>query len=97
VQRLVNNPWIRLDKRNEDRSEFGIPPRELDGKGGKDGVKIAPVLEVSRTEEGGTELPLCEQPLRDCLCDRALSCSRQPVEPVDGGFVEVPRPVLDLI
>ena len=52
-------------------------------------MEVAPVLEVSGTEEGGTELIICEQPLCDRLCDRALSCPGQSVEPVDGGLAEV--------
>ena len=59
-------------------------------------MEVASVLKVSRAEEGGTELSLCKQPLRDRLGDRALSCPRQPVEPVDGLFVEIPRPEFNL-
>ena len=67
-----------------------MPGCELDGQGGEDEVEVAPVLEVSRTEERGTELSFYEQPLRDRLRDRALSCPCQSVEPVDGGLAEVP-------
>ena len=86
-----------MGQRDEDRSKFGVSPCELNSQGGEYEVEIAPVLEVSGAEERGTELIVCEQPLCDRLRDRALSCPGQPVEPVDGGLAEVPRPVLDLV
>jgi len=60
-------------------------------------VEVAPVLEVSRAEEGGPELSVYEYPLRDGLGDGALPCSGQTIQPVDGRLVEVPRPELDLV
>ena len=42
-------------------------------------------------------MTVCEQPFRDSLRDGALPRSGQPVQPVDGGLVEVPRPEFDPI
>jgi len=89
VRRLVGGPWIRAGQRDKSRSKFGVLPRKLNGQGGEYKVEVAPVLEVSGAEERGTELIICEQPLRDRLSDRAFSCPSQPVEPVDGGLAEV--------
>ena len=71
--------------------------RELDGEGGKDEAEVAPVLEVSRTEEGGTKLSGCEHPLRDRLGDGALPRPSQPVQPVDGRLAKIPCPDFDLV
>jgi len=85
----VGDSWIGPGQWDKYRSEFGVLPCELDGQGGEYGVEVAPVLEVSGAEERGTELTICEQPLRDRLCDCALSCPGQSVEPVDRGAAEV--------
>ena len=77
--------------------ELGIFARELDRKGGEYEVEAAPIREVSRTEEGGTELSSCKRPLRNRLRDRALACPGQPVQPVDRRLVEVPCPEFDLV
>jgi len=74
-----------------------VPARELDGEGGKDEAEVAAVLEVSRTEEGGTKLTGCECPLRDRLGDGALPRSGQPVQPVDARFVKIPCPEFDFV
>jgi len=85
----VGDSWIGPGQRDKYRSEFGVLPCELDGQGGEYEMEVAPVLKVSGTEEGGTELIICEQPLCGRLSDRALSCPGQSVEPVDGGLAEV--------
>ena len=77
--------------------ELGIFARELDRKGGEYEVEVAPIREVSRTEEGGTELSICECTLHNRLRDRALACPGQPVQPVDRRPVEVPCPGFDLV
>ena len=96
-QGFINNSWIRSDQRDKDRSELGIFACELYSKSGEYVVEVAPIQEVSRTEEGGTELSIYEHPLRNRLRDRALACPGQPVQPVDRRPVEVPRPELDLV
>ena len=96
-QGFIDNSWVRLDQRDEDRSELSIFTRELDRKGGEYEVEVAPIREVSRTEEGGTELSICERPLRNRLRDRALACPGQSVQPVDRGPVKIPCPEFDLV
>jgi hypothetical protein len=97
IQGLVDDSWIRLDQLYEDRSIFGVFPCELDSQGGEDEVEVAPVLEVSRAEEGGTEPSVCERPLRDGLRDGGLPRSSEPIQPVDRGLVKVARPEFDLV
>ena len=55
------------------------------------------VLEVSGTEEGGPKSAISEHPLRDCLRDRGLSCSGEPVQPVDRRSGEVSSPEIDFV
>ena len=86
---------IRLDQPDEYRSKLGVPPGELDSERGEDGSEVAAVLEVSRAKEGGSQPPVRERPPRDCLCDGALACPSEPIQPVDGGLVEVAGPELD--
>jgi hypothetical protein len=93
----VGDLWIRPYQRDEDRPEFGICPRKLDGQGGEDETEVAPVFKVSGAEEGGTESSLCERPLRDCLSNGALPRSSETVQPVNRGFVKVACPELDLV
>ena len=93
----MDNFWIRLHERDEDRSEFGVPPCELDGQGGEYEVEVAPVLKVSRAEERGPEASVCECPLGDRLRDGALPRSGESVQPVDGWLLEVPCPVPNLV
>ena len=89
--------WIRPDEWDEDRSEFGVPSRELDSQCGEDKVEVSPVFEVSGTEEGGTETSIRKQPLCDRLCDRALPCPSEPIQPVDRGLFKVAGPEFDLV
>ena len=49
-----------------------------------------------RVNDQPSVLSFCEQPLRHRLGDRALSCSSQPIEPVNERLAEVPGPELDL-
>ena len=60
-------------------------------------MEVAPILEVPRTEERGTELTVREHPLRDGLRDRTLPRPRQPIQPVDGRLVEISCPEFDLV
>ena len=60
-------------------------------------MEVASILENSRTEEGSTELSIRKGPLGNRLGDGGLPSSGQPVQPVDGGLVEIPCPELDFI
>jgi len=60
-------------------------------------MEVAPVFEVSRAEERGSELSIREHPLGDGLGDGGLPRSGQTIQPVDGGLVEVPCPEFDLV
>ena len=65
---------------------------KLDPNGGEDELKVAFVLEVSGAEEGSTEKPVRECPVRDRLGNGGLSRSCEPVQPVDGGSATVACP-----
>ena len=54
-------------------------------------------LEVSGTEERGPESSISEHPLCNCLRDRGLSCSGEPVQPVDRLSVGVSSPEIDFV
>ena len=88
---------IRLDELDEHWSELGVLPGELDGQRREDILEIPPVLEVSGAKEGGAEPSICERPLRDRLCDGALPCPSEPVQPVDRRLVEVADPEFDFV
>ena len=88
---------IRLHQWDEDRSEFEVPPCELDGEGGEYEVEVTPVFEVSRAKEGGSEPSICKQPLCGRLCDRTLPRPGQSVQPIDWRPVEILRPKVDLV
>ena len=95
VQGLKSNSWIRLHQRDKDRSKFRVPACELNRKGGEDELEVTPILIVSRTEKRSPELTIRVHPLRDGLRDRALPRPSQPVQPEDGGLVEISRPEFD--
>ena len=78
-------------------SKVGVFVCELESKGGENEVQVAAVLEVSRTKKGCSQETVGEHALGDCLSDRRLPCSGEPVEPEDGGLIEVFGPQLDLI
>ena len=88
---------VLLDKWNKCGSEFRVLARKLNGKGGEDELEIAPILVVSRTEEGSPEPSFCSGPLRNRLGDGSLPGSSEPVQPVDRRSVEVARPEFDLV
>ena len=46
---------VRLEERDENRSECWIFVRQLEGEGGEDEMKVAAVSEIARTEEGCSE------------------------------------------
>ena len=97
IEGLVDDFGIRLDQPDEGRSELGVPPGELDGQGREDGLEVPPVLEVPGAEEGGTQPSIRSRPLRNCLCNSALTRPGEPIQPIDGGFVKVTGPKLDLV
>ena len=82
---------------NEDRSESGVVPCELNREGGEDRLYVASVFKISRAEEGSARSSICKSPLRDCLCDGALSRSGESVQPVDRLFLKVVCPDFDFI
>ena len=84
-----------MHQRNEDRSKFGVPAGQLNRKGREDETEVTPIREVPGAEEGRPKFSVRENPLRGGLGDRGLPCPRQPVQPVDGGLVEVPRPAFN--
>ena len=88
----MGNCGIGLGQRDKDGSEFGVCASELDGKGGEDELEVAPVLEVSGTEEGSAEPSVCERPFRNRLRDGGLSCSSQPIKPVNRRLGKVTSP-----
>ena len=78
-------------------SEVGVLVCELESKGGEDEVQATAVLEVSRTKKGRSQETVGEHALSNCLSDRRLPCPGEPVEPEDGGLIEVFGPRLDLV
>ena len=84
--------WVRLYQRDKDRSEFDVFASELSGQRREYELKVPPVLEIARTEEGSTELAIRKQPLRGSSRDRGLARSGQPIQPVDRELVRVPCP-----
>ena len=97
VEGLVDDFWIGLDQLDEDRSKLGVSSGELDSQGWEDGLEGPPVLEVSGAEEGCTQPPIRERPLRDRLCNSALPRPGETVQPVDRGLVEVAGPEFDFV
>ena len=89
--------WICLDKPDKGRSKLRVPPGELDSQRWEDRPEVTPVVEIPRAEEGGTQTPVRERPLRDRLCDCALARSGEPVQPIDRRLVEVTGPEFDLV
>ena len=74
-------------QRDEDGLKFGVCACELNGKGGEDGLEVAPILKISGTEERSAEPSVCECPFRNRLRYGGFSCPSRPVQPVDSGFV----------
>ena len=93
----MDDSRIRLHQWDEDRPKFCVPACKLDRKGWENELEVAPIQEVPRAEERGSELSICEYPLRDRLRNGALPRPGQPVQPIDGGLIEIPRPELDLV
>ena len=60
-------------------------------------MEVAPVLEVSRAEEGGAEPSVCKHPLCDCLCDGALSRPSETIQPINRGLLEVASPEFNFV
>ena len=77
-------------------SKVGVLVCELESKGGKYEVEVAAVLEVSGTKEGCSQEAISEDTLSDGLGDGRLPRPGEPIEPEDGGLVEVFSPRLDL-
>ena len=54
---------------------------ELEGEGGEDRPEVAPVVEVPRTKETGTQFPVRKTHLCERLSDGRLPCPGETVEP----------------
>ena len=93
----MSNPWILLHQWNKDGPKLRVFTCKLCGQGGEDRLEIAPVLVVSRTKEGGTKQTICKHSFCNCLRNCGLPCASQPIQPVDRGFVKVPRPEFNLV
>ena len=74
-----------------------VPACQLEGEGWEDELEIAPVLEIARTEERGSQQPVGEDPFADRLGDRGFASPGQPVQPEDRRLVKVFGPRLDLV
>ena len=61
----------------------------------KDGLKVAPPLEISRTKETCTEFPLRKGGFHECLCNRRLSGSGKSTEPTDTLILLIRQPLFD--
>ena len=85
----MDDSRIRLHQWDEDRPKFCVPACKLDRKGWENELEVAPIQEVPRAEERGSELSICEYPLRDRLRNGALPRPGQPVQPVDAGLTRV--------
>ena len=73
-----------------------IPVGELEGEGRKDCLKIAPVLEVSRAEERGTQPPRRKAYLRECLGNGRFPRPRKAIQPEDLLTLSVHQPELEV-
>ena len=71
--------------------------RQLSGQCWEYEMEVSSILEIPRTEEGGPELIVRKQPLRDRFRNGALPRSGQPVQPVDAGLAGFPRPQFDSV
>ena len=77
-------------------SKVGVLVCELESKGGKYEAEVAAVFEVSRTKEGRSQETISEDTIGDGLSDRRFPRPGEPVQPEDGGLVEVFSPRLDV-
>ena len=85
----MDDVWVGLEERDEMSSKVGMLVCQLESKGREYEVEVATVLGVSRAKEGSSQEAIGERALGDGLSDRRLACPGQPVQPEDGGFVEV--------
>jgi len=69
---------------------------ELEGEGGEDGPKIAPVVEISGTEEARPEFPVRKADLRKRLGDGRLSGPCEAVEPKHALVLLIVQPAFEL-
>jgi len=69
---------------------------KLEGEGGEDGSKVAPVIEVPRAEETGPQLPVRKTHLCERLSDGRLPCPGETVEPEHSLVLFILRPLFEL-
>ena len=87
---VLRQDWKQLS------SETWIAVSELEGEGGEDGPKVAPVVGVPRTEEAGPQLPVRETHLCERLGDGRLPRPGKAVEPEHPFVLFIPRPLFEL-
>ena len=95
-QGLFPNIRVHSQDLNQFLSETRVLIGELEGECWKDHAKVASVLEVSRTEEAGTEPFIHKTRLRKCLGDGCLSRPGEAVQPEYALISLVRQPMLDL-
>ena len=69
---------------------------ELEGEGREDCPKVAPVVEISGTEEARPELSVRKAHLRKSLCDGRLPSPGEAVEPEHALVLFIVQPVFEL-
>ena len=69
---------------------------ELEGEGGEDDAEVAPVVEITRTKEARSELPVRKARLGKRLCNGGFPGSGEAVEPENAFIFFVVQPTFDL-
>ena len=93
---LPSNVRVGLQNSKQFHSKGRIAVGELEGEGRKDRLQVVPILEVPRTEEAGTQPPVCEAHLGECLGDGRFSRPCEAVQPEHALIPLVRQPVLEL-
>jgi hypothetical protein len=96
VKSFPSDIRVSLQDREQPLSEGWISAGELEGEGGEDSVKVAPFIVIPGAEETGTERPIREGHLRECLSNSGLPRPSETVEPEDAFVLVVVQPVLEL-
>jgi len=78
-------------------SESRILAGKLEGECREDHLKVAAVLEVSRAEEAGPELSVCERCLGERLCDGGFSSPGEAVQPENTLALVTCEPISNLL
>ena len=78
-------------------SKVGVFVGQLESQGGEYEMQVAPVFEIPRAKEGGSQKTFCEHTFSDGLSDGRFPRPSKPVKPEDGRLVEVSGPRFDLV